>query len=73
MSEEEAIEILKSTLLKDDGYERHQKAIDTILELVEKQQKEIKDLKADRDYYKEMYYKIAFPEEEIRIKGLGVD
>ena len=23
--------------------------------------------------YKEMYYKIAFPEEEIRIKGLGVD
>ena len=33
----------------------------------------IEDLKSDRDYYKEMYYKIAFPEEEIRIKGLGVD
>ena len=42
-------------------------------EELEKLQKEIEELKADRDYYKEMYYKIAFPEDEIRIKGLGVD
>lgn len=41
--------------------------------LIQKLKKEIEELKADRDYYKEMYYKIAFPEEEIRIKGLGVD
>ena len=41
--------------------------------LIQKLRKEIKDLKADRDYYKEMYYKIAFPEEELRIKGLGVE
>ena len=38
-----------------------------------KLQKQIEELKADRDYYKEMYYKIAFPEEELKIKGLGVD
>lgn len=36
-------------------------------------QNALKQLKADRDFYKEMYYKIAFPEEELRIKGLGVD
>ena len=34
---------------------------------------ENEELKKERDYYKEMYYKIAFPEEEIHIKGLGVD
>ena len=27
----------------------------------------------DLEFYREMYYKKAFPEEEIRIKGLGVD
>ena len=27
----------------------------------------------DLEFYKEMYYKKAFPEEELRIKGLGVD
>lgn len=36
-------------------------------------QNALKQLKSDRDFYKEMYYKIAFPEDEIRIKGLGVD
>ena len=50
-----------------------QKYLTTLEEKCEKQQKEIEDIKADRDYYKEMYYKIAFPEEEIRVKGLGVD
>ena len=44
-----------------------------LIDKIFKQQKEIEELKLDRDYYKEMYYKIAFPEEEIRIKGLGVD
>lgn len=52
-----------------DGYFEDMTSTEGALRL----QKALKDLKADRDYYKEMYYKIAFPEEEIRIKGLGVD
>ena len=31
MSEEEIIDILKSPLLKSDGYERHQKAIERFI------------------------------------------
>ena len=42
--EKEAIEILNSQLLKSDGYDRHQKAIDIILKLIEKQQKEIESV-----------------------------
>lgn len=39
----EAIDILKSPLLKSDGYERHQKAIDTILNLIDKQEIQINE------------------------------
>ena len=52
-----------------DGYFEDMTSEEGALEM----QNALKQLKADRDYYKEMYYKIAFPEEEIRIKGLGVD
>jgi len=37
MNEEEIIEILKSPLLKSDGYERHQRAIDGLLDLYQKE------------------------------------
>ncbi len=51
MNEKEAIEILNSQLLKSDGYDRHQKAIDIILNLISKQQKEIEELKTiTREY-----------------------
>lgn len=83
MSEEEkeALEKLKlysfnaEKLYKTEEYfkESNDYNIKLSLQVIDKQQEEIKDLKADRDYYKEMYYKIAFPEEELRIKGLGVD
>lgn len=43
MTEEEAIDVFKSPLLKDDGYERHQMAIETILDLYNKQKEEIEE------------------------------
>lgn len=34
---------------------------------------ENEELKKERDFYKEMYYKKAFPEDDLHIKGIGVD
>ena len=52
-----------------DGYFEDMTSEEGALEM----QNALKALRNDRDFYKEMYYKIVFPEEEIRVKGLGVD
>ena len=61
------------TLLFFDRISLNQDDSEILINLLTNLQKENVDLEADRDYYKEMCYKIAFPEEEIRIKGLGED
>ena len=60
-------EIIDEMLI--DGYFEDMTSEEGALEM----QNDLKQLKADRDFYKEMYYKIAFPEDEIKVYGLGVE